>query len=69
MSGSKERLVETDSSGQCRVKEAGLNAADLVSVTFTVVDVSDGGLPYISGANHDPDGDSTGTEITVLSPL
>jgi hypothetical protein len=33
-------------------------------VTFTVTDVTDT-LTYQSGGNHDPDGDSNGTSITV----
>jgi hypothetical protein len=33
--------------------------------TFTVTNVTDDVLPYDPGANHDPDGDSNGTSITI----
>ena len=38
------------------------------SVTFTVTGVSHPSLGYQLGDNHDPDGDSNGTAITVLKP-
>ncbi|MGH9891136.1 MAG: S8 family serine peptidase, partial [bacterium] len=37
------------------------------NVTLTVTNVS-GSLTYQPGDNHDPDGDSNGTAITVLKP-
>ena len=38
------------------------------SVTFTVTNVAGSGLTYNQAANTDPDGDSTGTAITVARP-
>jgi hypothetical protein len=37
-------------------------------VTFTVQSVTRSGSTYQSGANHDPDGSSTGTQIVVRRP-
>jgi hypothetical protein len=37
-------------------------------VTFTVSNITLGSNTYNAGANHDPDGDSNGTAITVLQP-
>ncbi len=53
----------TDSLGNVSFSTGNLNGG--TSATFTVTDVS-GALSYSSGANHDPDGDSTGTSITLL---
>ncbi len=38
------------------------------SVTFSVTGITRGGYTYDSSANHDPDGDSNGTTITVNRP-
>ena len=39
------------------------------SVTFTISDMNYFGLyPYVPGDNHDPDGDSNGTAITINKP-
>jgi hypothetical protein len=38
-------------------------------VTFTVTSVTLAGSTYTPTANHDPDGDSTGTMITVIRPV
>jgi len=38
------------------------------NVTFTVTDVSLAAGTYAAGANHDPDGDSSGTYITIARP-
>jgi hypothetical protein len=38
------------------------------SVTFAVVNVTHATLTYASAANHDPEGDSNGTSITVSRP-
>jgi serine protease AprX len=53
----------TGTSGQCDVASGGIPKR-MSSVTFTVTDVTDT-LTYQSGGNHDPDGDSNGTSITV----
>ena len=55
---------ETDGNGQCSSSKKSLQA-DVLSVTYTVTGVI-GGAPYISGANHDPDGDVPA--IVVLKP-
>jgi len=38
------------------------------SVTYTISDMTFGLFTYASGDNHDPDGDSNGTAITILKP-
>lgn len=57
----------TSTSGVCQVSKTGL-AAKTTSVTFTVTGVTHATLTYNSSANHDPDGDSNGTVITVSKP-
>lgn len=39
------------------------------SVLFTIQSVQYGTLPYSSSANHDPEGDSSGTALTVYPPM
>ncbi len=53
----------TDASGSCTVHTNNLSSP--ASVTLTVTGVSAAGGSYDSAANHDPDGDSSGTSITV----
>lgn len=48
--------------------ESGPLPRNVSRVTFTVTDVSHGSSSYESGANHDPDGDSDGTTITIAKP-
>ena len=57
----------TGANGRCSVTKAGI-AKKQASVGFTVTSVTHATRTYASGANHDPDGDSTGTAITVLKP-
>ena len=54
----------TSSQGRCTLTSprAPLSAT---SITFTVTGVSKSGFTYDASANHDPDGDSTGTVIVV----
>ena len=52
--------------GQCTVSTAMPRGA--TSVTFTVKSVTQDLLIYDATANHDPDGDSNGTSITVKRP-
>ncbi len=54
----------TSSNGTCRVTSASLGRSS--SVTFTVTTATAPGLTYNSASNHDVDGSSTGTMITVL---
>ena len=57
----------TNGSGQCSVTSSNMNSKK-TSVTFTVTSLSGTGYTYNSGVNHDPDGDSNGTSITVPKP-
>lgn len=57
----------TNSSGQCSVRK-NLSRSAYASATFSVTNITLSGYTYDSGANHDPDGDSNGTSITVYRP-
>ncbi len=57
----------TNGSGQCTVSQSTI-PRKTGSVTFTVTNVTHATLTYRSAANHDPDGDSNGTRITVNKP-
>jgi PKD repeat protein len=57
----------TSGGGQCTISNA-LISNRTSSVTFTVVDVTHATLTYESADNHDPDGNSTGTRLTVPKP-
>jgi hypothetical protein len=57
----------TNASGQCTVTKMNLRS-NISSVTFTVNNVTSSGNTYNAGANHDPDGSSNGTAITVANP-
>ncbi len=54
----------TDVTGRCNVTKSAIRKKSS-KVTFTVSSVSQGTLTYTAGFNHDPDGDSNGTAITV----
>jgi hypothetical protein len=55
----------TGSLGRCTLTSPRV-ALSAASITFTVTGVSKSGFTYDPSANHDPDGDSTGTVITVI---
>ena len=57
----------TSGSGQCSITKNNINK-NSASVTFTVGNVTATGFTYDSGANHEPDGDSNGSSITILKP-
>jgi hypothetical protein len=57
----------TNGSGQCTVAQSGIHKR-FGSVTFSVDNVIHATLTYSAGDNHDPDGDSSGTSITVAKP-
>ncbi len=57
----------TSGAGQCIVLAPSIRGS-LSSVTFTVTSLTKSGLTYAASANHDPDGDSNGTSITVAKP-
>ena len=58
----------TNASGQCNVTSGRLSRTNNASVVFTVTNVTKATFTYQSTANHDPDGDSNGTAITVARP-
>jgi subtilisin family serine protease len=57
----------TDGTGACAITKSNIKG-NVGSVVLTVDAVSHPALLYEPAANHDPDGDSDGTSITVLSP-
>ena len=57
--GSGNCAADTDASGQCVVTRTGIRKRN-GSVQYAVTSES--------GGNHDPDGDSDGTTITVSKP-
>ena len=57
----------TNSIGQCAVSMSTI-PKKTGNVTFTVVNVTHAMLTYKSADNHDPDGDSNGTVITLSRP-
>ncbi|MEX1157387.1 MAG: hypothetical protein WEC79_00475, partial [Thermomicrobiales bacterium] len=63
--GSSECVTSGD--GICNVTSPNLRKR-IGSTTFTVTDVTHATLTYSPSANHDPDGDSDGTSITVSKP-
>jgi subtilisin len=58
----------TSSAGTCTVQKTKLAKASVASATFTIIGVTRAGSTYTPAANHDPDGDTTGTSIVVLRP-
>lgn len=58
----------TATNGQCTVTSPSMSRARTASVTFTVNNLTKSGYTYDSAANHDPEGDSNGTKITVNRP-
>jgi hypothetical protein len=54
----------TDVTGKCNVTKGAIRNK-FGKETFTISNVTQGTLTYASGFNHDPDGDSNGTAITV----
>jgi serine protease AprX len=57
----------TGSTGSCSVSTGNIKNIK-TSVTFTTSNLSKSGYTYNAAANHDPDGDSNGTQITVTKP-
>jgi len=57
----------TDSNGRCNLT-SGLVWKDDPDVTFAISDVTYAAFTYQSSDNHDPDGDSDGTQITINRP-
>ncbi|MBI2189595.1 MAG: Ig-like domain-containing protein [Acidobacteria bacterium] len=57
----------TAAGGACTVSRTGIRNRTS-SVTFTVTSVIRTGLSWAPAENHDPDGDSSGTSITIPKP-
>jgi subtilisin family serine protease len=57
----------TGDDGQCSVSKGNLKS-NVASVAFTVSNVTSDVGAYVAGDNHDPDGDSDGTTLTVEKP-
>ena len=57
----------TNSSGWCSVV-TGRVWRNYSSVDFTVSGISYSGYTYNANGNHDPDGDSNGTQIVITKP-
>ena len=57
----------THSGGACQVTKKGLGAKT-TSVTFTVTNLTHATMSYTPTSNHDPDGDSDGSLITIPKP-
>ena len=55
----------TANNGRCKVTRS---YGTMTSLTFTVTGLTRSGYSYEPSANHDPDGDTTGTAITVVRP-
>jgi hypothetical protein len=59
----------TSNDGVCTISSAKLSKADVASATFTITNLTKAGSTYEPASNHDVDGGSNGTTITVLRPL
>jgi len=57
----------TDSAGRCSMTTGSIRN-DARTATLTVTGIQRSTLSYAGGINHDPDGDSDGTRITVRKP-
>jgi hypothetical protein len=57
----------TDSAGQCTVTKTNIKNK-VSSVTLSVTNVTGNSSIYQPADNHDPDGDSDGTTITIVKP-
>ena len=63
--GATHGSCTTSRSGVCTISKSGI-ALGTTSVTFTVSGVTLAGYGYDSGANHDVDGGTNGTTITIV---
>ena len=64
---SRTNACITDINGNCSITSFPIWNSDEI-VIFTVDNVSHATMSYDSSINHDPDGDSNGTVITVYRP-
>ena len=65
--GSGAGSCTTNASGVCSITSSNISTRN-ATVTFTVSNITASGYTYQSSSNHDPDGDSTGTAITIARP-
>jgi hypothetical protein len=56
-----------DASAQCEIAKTKLKDS-IANVTFTIDDIVSSTVTYEPAGNHDPDGDSDGTTITIAQP-
>jgi hypothetical protein len=66
--GGEELSCITSRSGRCSSNSYPLDLDTVTSIQFTVTGVSHPAYPYSPEKNHDDDGDSDGTTITVFAP-
>ena len=66
-SGGSTASCTTNASGRCAVSRTGIPKST-GNVSFTVTNVVLGTFVYKPASNHDPDGDSNGTTISVAKP-
>lgn len=64
---SLSKSCKTNTSGLCTIS-SGTIPASSSSVVFTITKAVKSGQVYNPSANHDPDGDSNGTSLTVIKP-
>jgi PKD repeat protein len=64
----RTRSCTTNASGQCNMTSGRLSTTANVSVGLTISSLTGAGATYYQVANHDPDGSSNGTTITVPRP-
>ena len=64
--GGKTVSCTTGTNGRCTVANRYRKAR--AAATFTVTSIAKNGITYTPASNHDPDGDSTGTAITIARP-
>ncbi len=57
----------TGTNGQCTISKSNITNK-ITNVTFTISSLIKTGWAYSSVANHDPDGDSNGTQIIIRKP-
>jgi hypothetical protein len=57
----------TDAAGVCTVVKSNIKS-NVSSVAFAVSELSYSAMVYQAADNHDPDGDSDGSQITVWMP-
>lgn len=58
----------TNSRGLCSLSVSGLSKTAVLSVVFTVTNLSRSGYTYYPSANHDPESDSDGTTLVINRP-